>query len=113
VTGGRGKISASWSMPTYGATSYECVLTRGNLTVATTTRTPYVLNTTYKCTFTGLKGPAIYELGVNATNAAGSSTYVSDFATVTSDRTTLLCVKGKHRVRVAGTPPRCPAGYRS
>jgi hypothetical protein len=112
VTGGRGKISASWSMPTYGATSYECVLTRRDATIATTTRTPYVVNTTYKCTFTGLKGPAIYGVGVNASNAAGSSSYVTDYAKVSSNRSTLLCVKGKHRMRVAGSPPRCPAGYR-
>jgi hypothetical protein len=112
VTGGRGTIRASWSMPTYGATSYECVLSRSGSTVATTTHTPYVDNTTYSCAFTGLKGPAIYGVAVDASNAAGSSGYVIDFATVTSSRTTLVCVKGKHRIRVAGSPPRCPAGYR-
>lgn len=111
VTGGRGTIRASWSMPTNGASSYECVLSRAGSTVATTSHTPYVDNTTYTCTFTGLKVSAIYGVAVDATNAAGSSNFVLDFARVTSDRTTELCVKGNHRIRVAGSPPRCPAGY--
>ena len=112
VTGGRGTIRASWNMPTYGATSYECVLSRGGSTVAMTTHTPYVDNTTYTCTFSGLKVTAIYGVAVDATNAAGSSGYVTDFARVTSNRTTEICVRGKHRIRVAGSPPRCPVGYR-
>lgn len=111
VTGGRGVISATWQAPASGANSYECKLVRRGAEVRVTTSTPNAGSSMGGCAFRGLKTAGTYGVSVNATNAVGSSNYVTKYAIARRKLTTIICIRGSDRRRVSGAPPRCPTGF--
>ena len=115
VTGGHGSLSAIFEAPSEGATSYSCSLLIGSTLVRTTTNTPYLYNTNYGCSFTGLKGNSLYGVSVTAYNQFGPSPPVTEWARTLAapvTRSWIICVNKKHdHRRVTGVHPTCPAGF--